>query len=52
MVTIRNGSTRVRIAYLPLLAPLPYSYLRTTTEVPNALVLTGTQIPSGQPRRR
>ncbi len=45
MTQIHTKAANIRIAWLPLLAPLPYSYPRTTTEVPNALVLTGTQIP-------
>ena len=42
---IHSHAADIRIAWLPLLAPLPYSYPRTTQEIPNALVLTGTQIP-------
>jgi hypothetical protein len=42
---IHTHAANIRIAWLPLLAPLPYSYPRTTQEIPNALVLTGTQIP-------
>src|SRR5437588_11836086 len=42
---IHTKAANIRIAWLPLLAPLPYSYPRTTTEVPNALVLTRTEIP-------
>jgi len=42
---VHTKAANIRIAWLPLLAPLPYSYPRTTQEVPNALVLTGTQIP-------
>ena len=42
---IHSHAADIRIAWLPLLAPLPYSYPRTTHEIPNALVLTGTQIP-------
>lgn len=45
MVQIHTHNANYRIAYLPFLAPLPYSYPRTTQEIPNALVLTGTQIP-------
>ncbi|HYS56319.1 MAG TPA: hypothetical protein VER58_21380 [Thermoanaerobaculia bacterium] len=45
MTQIHTRSADIRIAWLPLLAPLPYSYPRTTQEIPNALVLTGTQIP-------
>jgi hypothetical protein len=42
---IHSRAAEIRIAWLPLLAPLPYSYPRTTQEIPNALVLMGTQIP-------
>ena len=42
---IHTKAANIRVAWLPLLAPLPYSYPRTTQEIPNALVLTGTQIP-------
>jgi len=42
---IHSRAADIRIAWLPLLAPLPYSYPRTTQEIPNALVLMGTQIP-------
>ena len=42
---IHSHAADIKIAWLPLLAPLPYSYPRTTQEIPNALVLTGTQIP-------
>jgi hypothetical protein len=42
---VHTKAANIRIAWLPLLAPLPYSYPRTTQEIPNALVLTGTQIP-------
>jgi hypothetical protein len=42
---IHTKASNIRIAWLPLLAPLPYSYPRTTQEIPNALVLTGTEIP-------
>jgi len=49
MTQIHTKAADIRIAWLPLLAPLPYSYPRTTTEVPNALVLLGTSIPQ---RRR
>ena len=45
MTQIHTRAADIRIAWLPLLAPLPYSYPRTTQEIPNALVLTGTQIP-------
>ena len=45
MTTIHTHAAAIRIACLPFLAPLPYSYPRTTQEIPNALVLTGTQIP-------
>lgn len=45
MVRIHTHNANYRIAYLPFLAPLPYSYPRTTQEVPNALVLTGTELP-------
>jgi hypothetical protein len=42
---IHTRAADIRVAWLPLLAPLPYSYPRTTQEIPNSLVLTGTQIP-------
>lgn len=42
---IHTKAANIRIAWLPFLAPLPYSYARTTLEVPNALVLTGTESP-------
>ena len=42
---VHTKAANIRIAWLPLLAPLPYASFRTTQEVPNALVLTGTQIP-------
>ena len=42
---IHTKAADIRIAWLPLLAPLPYSYPRTTQEIPNALVLMGTQVP-------
>lgn len=42
---VHTKASNIRVAWLPLLAPLPYSYPRTTQEIPNALVLTGTQIP-------
>jgi len=45
MTQVHTKAANIRIAWLPLLAPLPYSYPRTTQEIPNALVLTGTQIP-------
>ena len=42
MLTVNTRSTRYRMAWLPLLAPLPYSYPRQTMELPNP---TGTDIP-------
>src|ERR1700730_13064362 len=45
MRQIHTKASDIPIAWLPLLAPLPYSYPRTTQEIPNALVLMGTQIP-------
>ena len=45
MTQIHSNAANIKVAWLPLLAPLPYSYPRTTQEIPNALVLTGTQIP-------
>ena len=42
---IHTHAANIKAAWLPFLAPLPYSYPRTTQEIPNALVLTGTQIP-------
>jgi hypothetical protein len=45
MLQMSTRSTRYHLAWLPFLAPLPYSYPRHTMEVPNPLVLTGTDIP-------
>src|SRR5436853_6281055 len=45
MLTVNTRSTRYRMAWLPFLAPLPYSYPRQTMELPNPFVLTGTDIP-------
>ena len=45
MLTVHTRSTRYRMAWLPFLAPLPYSYPRQTMELPNPFVLTGTDIP-------
>ena len=45
MTQVHTKAANIRVAWLPLLAPLPYSYPRTTQEIPNALVLTGTEIP-------
>ena len=45
MTRVHTKAANIRVAWLPFLAPLPYSYPRTTQEIPNALVLTGTQIP-------
>ena len=42
---IHTKASNIRIAWLPFLAPLPYASFRPANEVPNALVLTGTQIP-------
>jgi hypothetical protein len=42
---IHTQNANIKVAWLPLLAPLGYSYPRTTQEIPNALVVTGTQIP-------
>ena len=42
---VHSHAANIKFAWLPLLAPLPYSYPRTTQEIPNALVLTGMQIP-------
>ncbi|MDQ6799761.1 MAG: hypothetical protein M3041_02885 [Acidobacteriota bacterium] len=42
---IHSHAADIKVVWLPLLAPLPYSFPRTTQEIPNALVLTGTQIP-------
>ncbi|HUJ13292.1 MAG TPA: hypothetical protein VL284_05810 [Thermoanaerobaculia bacterium] len=42
---VHTKAANIRIAWLPLLAPLPYSYPRATQEIPNALVLTRTEIP-------
>src|SRR5207245_3007582 len=51
MLEIHTRNARFRLAWLPFLAPLPYSYPRTTQEVPNPLVLTGTDIPYVLPKR-
>ena len=45
MVQIHTHAANIRFAYLPLLAPLPYSYPRTTQQIPNALMLTRTELP-------
>ncbi len=45
MTRIHTKAANIRIAWLPFLAPLPYSYPRTTQEIPNPLVVTGTEIP-------
>ena len=45
MLEVNTRSTRYHVAYLPLLAPLPYSYPRQTLEMPNPFVLTGTEFP-------
>ena len=42
---IHSKAANIRIAWLPLLAPLPYASLRSTADVPNALVMTGVDIP-------
>jgi hypothetical protein len=42
---VHTKAANIRVAWLPLLAPLPYASFRTTQEIPNALVLTGVQIP-------
>lgn len=45
-MTLNTRFGRIHFAYLPLLAPLPYSFgSRNWNQVPNALVLTGTDIP-------
>src|SRR2546427_7669403 len=51
MLQIQTRNARFRLAWLPFLAPLPYSYPRTTQEVPNPFVLTGTDIPYVPPKR-
>jgi hypothetical protein len=51
MTQIHTKAANIRIAWLPFLAPLPYSYPRTTMEVPNALVLMSTPIPQ-RPHQR
>jgi len=45
MTQVHTKAANIRVAWLPFLAPLPYSYPRNTQEMPNALVLTGTEIP-------
>lgn len=45
MAQIHTHNANYRIAYLPLLAPLPYSYPRTTQEIPNPFAMTGTEFP-------
>jgi hypothetical protein len=42
---IHTQNANIKVAWLPLFAPLQYSYPRTTQEIPNALAVTGTQIP-------
>lgn len=50
-VEINTGAARVRIAYLPRLAPLPGSFpTRDWSQPPNPFALTGTQIPE-KPRQ-
>jgi hypothetical protein len=44
-VRLTTHSGRYTFAYLPLLAPLPGTAFRPSTEIPNALALTGTAIP-------
>jgi hypothetical protein len=45
MTQLHTKAANIRVAWLPFLAPLPYSYPRMTQEMPNALVLTGNEIP-------
>ena len=42
-VTIRTKNMRYRFAYLPLLAPLPYSGPNGAGKLPNPFVLTNTE---------
>jgi hypothetical protein len=51
MTQIHTKAANIRIAWLPFLTPLPYSYPRTTMEVPNALVLMAAPIPQ-RPHQR
>ncbi len=46
MMQIHTHNANYRVAWLPFLAPLPYSYPRTTMEVPNPLVLTAAEMPT------
>lgn len=45
VIEVNRGSTRLRLAYLPILAPLQGSYPRVTMEWPNPFALTGTSLP-------
>jgi hypothetical protein len=42
---IHTHAAQIRVAYLPRLAPLPNTFPRNWAEMPNALSLTGVQIP-------
>ena len=44
MVVINNGSTQIRAAYLPMLAPLSGSAIGVTERWPNPFELTNTPI--------
>ena len=44
MVAINNGSTQIRVAYLPMLAPLSGSAIGVTQKLPNPFELTNTPI--------
>jgi hypothetical protein len=44
-IRLTTHSGRYTVAYLPFLAPLPGTAFRSSMEMPNALVLTGTTIP-------
>src|SRR5215471_14543133 len=44
MVAINNGRTQIRVAYLPMLAPLSGSAIGVTEKWPNPFELTNTPI--------
>jgi hypothetical protein len=45
MLQLRTRTTQAHFAYLPLLAPLPYTRPIDLATLPNPFVLTGTDIP-------
>ena len=44
-VSVTGGQTNVRVAWLPLLAPLPGSVPTTTSVMPDGFALTGLELP-------